>query len=445
MKRHLLKDLHVWFNRSRRMPLIVRGARQVGKSTLVRLFCKDANLDLIELNLERIKIRTVEQEGSLLSEVLDEIQLKTGKRIQNKSVLFFDEIQEQPSLLKYLRYFYEERPDLAIISAGSLLEIVLRTENFSFPVGRVEFLNLGPMTFTEFLLATNQDLLAEKILNHEFSNTLMDLAQKAFRTYLYVGGMPNAIKAYVQEKSLLAAREVQEQILQTYRADFPKYNNRVSLERIERIFVSSATQIGTKLVYQRLDSESQSKDIRRIVELLIDARVLLPCIHSSASSVPLAGTCDHRIQKNYFLDVGLVNCILKLDLEVLDREMKNLFNTKGLIAEQFVAQHLAYLGKTSAPPALHYWLRDKGSQKGEIDFLIERGMEIIPLEVKSKAPGHLKSLFYFIKEKRTKSALKLSLEPYSVKTVQHKVDNEIISCNLTTLPIWAVESLKNLA
>jgi predicted AAA+ superfamily ATPase len=153
---------------------------------------------------------------------------------------------------------------------------------------------------------------------------------------------------------------------------------------------------------------------------------------------------DDSIQKLYFLDVGLVNAMMRLDLEIIDQEMKNNFNTKGMIAEQFVAQHLAYLNNHYIGPELFYWLRDKGSQKGEIDFILQQGNQIIPIEVKASEAGHLKSLFYFSKEKKKKNAVKISLDAYSVKTTSHKIGDQIIEINLSSIPQYAIDQLGNL-
>lgn len=441
MRRHQTKDLKIWFTSAHRKPLILRGARQVGKSTLVRLFCEENDIDLIEINLERERLRSIESSSVKMNDVLDEIQLKTRKKIHEKTLLFFDEIQEQPNLLKFLRYFYEERPHLAVISAGSLLEVALKAEKFSFPVGRVEFMHLGPMTFSEFLLATGNDLLAERIQALDFSDVVMDLARHQFRLFLYVGGMPQAVKTYTEEGSLVSVRSIQEQILQTYIADFPKYNARINYDRVQRIFTATVTQLGKKIIYNRLDPNSQAREVRRTIELLLDARVLLSCIHSAGNSVPLLGESDGLIQKIYFLDVGLANCLLRIDLEVIDSELKNHFNTKGMLAEQFVAQHLAYIHGSSRTPELFYWLRDKGIQKGEIDFLLEKNQTVFPIEVKATAAGHMKSLFYFVKEKRVEKAVKLSLEDFKSEIVNHKIQDENVKCRLTTLPIWAVEEI----
>ncbi len=441
MKRRSESDLKRWWERADRKPLILRGARQVGKSTLVRLFCEAEKIDLIEINLEKRRLTSIEKEQFNLSDVLDEIQLKTKKTLHKNALVFLDEIQEQPRLLKMLRYFYEERPDIPVIAAGSLLELALRDESFSFPVGRVEFHNLGPMTWTEYLWATGNTLLAERISNLEFSQIVHEQALEEFRKFLYVGGMPEAIKSFVNSGSLISVRRIQEQIIQTYLADFPKYNPRIQSHRVQRVFFSAPLQLGKKVIYQRFDPHAQSRDTRRVIELLVDARVLISCFHSDGNTPPLAGESDFSIEKLYFLDVGLFNSLLGLDLSSIDREMENNFNTKGIVAEQFVAQHLAYLNGTQLSPQLHYWLRDRGSQKGEIDFLVQLQNEIVPVEVKARQAGQLKSLFYFVKEKGKALAVKLSLEPYSRKKIQHRIQGEEVCCDLVNLPIYAVETL----
>lgn len=439
MRRLAEDDLKIWFNKANRMPLILRGARQVGKSTLVRLFCESQKLELLEINLEKERLKSAETTSLSIQNILDEIQFKAKKKITKSSLIFLDEIQEQPKLLAALRYFYEERPEVAVIAAGSLLEIALKTENFSFPVGRIEFYHLSPMSFTEFLWATSNDFLSEKLDQLEFSPALHEQAKKELVKYYYIGGMPKAVKTYIEEKSLIPVREIQEQILQTYLADFPKYNARIQSDRVNRVFHAIALQLGKKIIYQKIDPSSQAKDIRRIIELLIDARVLINCVHTSGNSVPMVGESDSSIYKLYYLDIGLLNCLMRLDLEAIDQEMNNNINSKGVLAEQFVAQHLAYIYGHSAPPELFYWLRDKGSQKGEIDFLIQYKQEIVPIEVKSVKSGHLKSLFYFLKEKNKKMGIKVSLEEYHLEKIQHKIENQIIKGELINLPLYAIE------
>lgn len=444
MKRKAESDLLHWFNKKDRQPLIIRGARQVGKSTLVKNFCIQNNLELLEINLEKMRLNSVAKSDFSIQSLLDEIQLKSKIKITEKTLVFFDEIQESPNLLKYLRYFYEEKPEIAIVSAGSLLEIALKNDSISFPVGRIEFYHLGPMSFTEFLWATGNQFLADKLDELDFSEIVSSEAIKHLINYYYIGGMPKAIKTFVDQNSLVPVRDVQEQILQTYMADFPKYNSRIQVQRIERVFNACINYLGEKVIYSKIDPGANARDTKKVLELLIDARVLLKCSHSSANSVPLKGEEDQTITKLYFLDIGLVNALMRLDFETIDLEMKNNFNTKGILAEQFVAQHLAYLGNEKRGPELFYWLRDKGSQKGEIDFLIQEKNQIIPVEVKASKAGHLKSLFYFVKEKKKSLAFKISLDSFSKKEESHLIENQKIKVELCSLPLFAIEQLRKM-
>jgi predicted AAA+ superfamily ATPase len=436
MKRLALEDLKAWLSNKYRKPLILRGARQVGKSTLVRLFCEQEGLDLIELNFEIESLRSIESDDFKIQSLLDEIQLKKQKEIAKNTIVFFDEIQESPKLLKYLRYFYEKHPEIKIIAAGSLLEIALRSEDFSFPVGRVEFYHLGPMSFKEFLWATGQSFLDQKLSNFEFSNEVHKAAIKALKDYYYVGGMPEAVKVFSETKSLVQMRRIQEQIVQTYQADFPKYNKRVNVQRISRVFNSLASRVGEKIIYSKLDRESTSRDIKRIVELLIDSRVVLSCNHTNGNNIPLEGEVDSKIFKTYLLDIGILNSLLRLDIDSIDDEFKQKFSNKGMIAEQFVAQHLNFFSGPFLGPKLYYHLKDKGTQKAEIDFLIEDAKGIYPLEVKASAKGHLKSLMYFSSEKFSKVAIKVSIDEFNI-------DSEFVgNTKLISVPLYAIEYLK---
>lgn len=442
MKRLAEKDLYQWYLKKDRMPLILRGARQVGKSTLVRLFCDSNGLNLIEINLELTKINSIRQDNFNINDLLNEVQLLTNKKLNELSLIFFDEIQEQPKLIQLLRYFYELKPGLAVIAAGSLLEIALKDESYSFPVGRVEFYHLGPMSFGEFLLACGQNELYTQLEMLNFSHYVHSLAKDYFRKFLYIGGMPKVILSYINSENLVDVQNIQAQIIQTYLADFPKYNKKINSSRIARIFSSSVYQMGRKLIYQAYDEDSKSRDIKRVLELLIDAKILVPCYHSNSSGLPIEVGRDEKILKLFFLDVGLLNCSFRHDYQLIEDELQRNFLNKGIIAEQFVAQHLMFYDGHNHLPNLNYWLRDKGSQKGEIDFIIQDRNKIIPIEVKAEKSGRLKSLFYFAYEKKWPSAIKLSLEEYKTEKIRHKINNEIVEILLINFPIYAVEFLK---
>lgn len=434
MKRLALSNLKTWFNDHNSKPLIIRGARQVGKSTLVRLFSEDVGLDLIELNLEIEKLSSVEDHNFDLNKLLDEIQLKKGKIINEKTLIFFDEIQESPKLLKLLRYFYEMRPDLKVVAAGSLLEIALRSENFSFPVGRVQFLYLGPMSFREFLWATGNEILDERLSEFKFSGPIHEKGLELLRYYLYVGGMPEAVKEYSVSKSIVKVREIQSQLIQAYAADFPKYNRRIDSDRIGRVFLGLSQMVGEKIVYTKLDPSSSSREIKRVVELLTDSRVIIKCVHSSANSSPLLGEVNDKIFKTYFIDVGLLGASLNLNIDAIDKIFKE-NNIKGKMAEQFVAQHLNYCRGITASPELIYHLKDQGVQKAEVDFVIDIDGQIIPIEVKSSSKGHLKSLKYFSTSKDSILSVKTSLAEYS-KEVGFTKDSYLVN-----IPLYAIEYL----
>lgn len=434
MKRIATSYLCHWYQDKKSKPLIIRGARQVGKSTLVRLFCQENTLDLIEINFEREKLKSIESDEFRIEALLDEIQLKKRQLITGKSLLFFDEIQESPKMLKLLRYFYEEVPHLRVVAAGSLLEIALKTQNFSFPVGRIQFLHLGPMNFKEYLWATGQEYLDEMLMNKKMTDEVHQAGISALKNYYYVGGMPEAVKEYSETKSLVRVRDIQSQIIQSYAADFPKYNQRISVQRIARIYANIAQNLGKKIVYSKIDDESQSREIKRVLELLIDARVITPCLHSDGNQPPLLASSDERIFKLYYLDIGLLGAALNTSIDGIERELKQ---QDGVFAEQFVAQHLCYSLDQSAAPTLYYYLRDKGSQKSEVDFLIEKNHEIIPIEVKSSAIGHLKSLKLFCETKKSKCAVKASLSNFD----QH--GNFSNSTELVSVPLYAIDYFRH--
>lgn len=441
MQRYSLADINHWYQKKDRPPLIIRGARQVGKSTLVRQFCAANKIDIIEINLEKTRLSSTQSQHFEIQKLVDEIQLLFKKKIEPGSLIFFDEIQEDPQLLKLLRYFYEEAPQVPVIAAGSLLEIVLGREQISFPVGRVEFLNLGPMSFFEFLKALDQEFLIEKMQQLEFTPALHAVSMEYLKVYTYTGGMPKVVDRYRETKSLLEVRGLQNQIVETYKSDFPKYANRINLDRITRVFESAATHLGRKVKYQEIDEQSKARETRRVLELLTQARIILMCYHCEASGTPLWATEEQDIYKLYFLDIGLVNAIHGLDYRSIENEISEKFVTKGFLAEQFVAQHLNSFYGSALTPRLNFWLRDKGASKGEVDFLIQHRNQIIPIEVKASAGGQLKSLFYFSSEKQIHKAIKISTHPFAYKTISHIVNKKNHSINLIELPFYAIEVL----
>lgn len=432
MYRQSLSYLDSWLERKNRKPLIIRGARQVGKSTLVRLFSQSKRLSLIEVNLEVIGLRSLESEKPVVDDVLAEIEAKLQVDLSKKSILFFDEIQQQPKLLPLLRYFYENHPQIPVICAGSLLEFTLESHKFSMPVGRIEYFHLSPMTFFEFLKALKLDKFLDKILAsqaalkpHEY-----ELLTKNLLLYFFVGGMPEAVKIYAETKDLKEVRNVHRSIVQTYRDDFSKYSTSSQLPRVEEIFQRLPQIMGKKVKYTEISQDYQSRDIKKVLWLLKQARLLHYCYHTNAAALPLSAQTDQSVFKIYFLDVGLFNYMTGSSWDSI-RQMKDAeLITKGVIAEQFAAQHLAYSEKGLEEPSLFYWLRDKKTENAEVDFVISHAGKITPIEIKSGQSGRLKSLVQFVEKNRTSEAFRFDLKDRSqdqndvTEKVSHLVKSE---------------------
>ncbi len=448
MYRKAAENLKNWFHKKDRKPLILRGARQVGKSTLVRNFAKENNLDLIEFNFENFKFnsKNLSDDNFNLQFLIQEIEDIKNKKINKNTLIFFDEIQESPILLKKIRYFYEEQPQIAVICAGSLLEFSVSDENFSFPVGRIEFYHLGPMTFDEFLIALGQTALSECLNSAAYKDHLHQKMIEHLHLYYYIGGMPKSIQTYLDTKSLIDVRQIQQNLIQSYSLDFPKYGKKINVDRLSNVFRKVSVIIGKKVIYQHIDSESKTREIRKSLELLIKAKLVSPCYHTeAAASGTLENQHDDSIFKIYFLDIGLLNSVLDTTWSDITKNYDDLFIIKGFMAEQFVAQHLQYINSPNLEPALYYWLRDKSTARAEVDFVIQKNSVKYPIEVKADKSGGIKSLSYFCSEKKVSTAIKMSLTPYSKISKETKIlkkgKSKAVQYELLNLPIYFVESL----
>ncbi len=445
MFRFAEEDLKSWWKSSRRKPLILRGARQVGKSTLVRQFAASMGLELFELNLEKRPLRQAFETLDPKA-VLRDVEALLGKRFDPaRSLLFLDEIQANSKAIEALRYFYEEAPKIPVIAAGSLLEFAIEDGQFSMPVGRVEYLHLGPMRFGEFLKATQAEHLYERLSEcrkKKLSIQEHELLLLKLHEYFFVGGMPEAVLAFSEGGSVVEARRVQHSILETYRDDFPKYAKKSEIDRLDRIFEYVPRALGQKVKYSNIASEVQSKYLKAAINLLIKARVILPVFHSDCSGLPLAAGRADLVYKLYFLDVGLANASMGLKWEEI-KQAEALWLQKGAIAEQFVAQHLIQHAKPY--PELFYWLRDGGKGNAEIDFVFSSGGRVVPLEVKAGKSGSLKSLHQFMHEKKLKHAFRLD---GALPTKQH-VDVQLMTAKsqahsryqLESWPLYAVDQV----
>jgi predicted AAA+ superfamily ATPase len=436
MDRIQIESLKKWYSNEDRKPLILRGARQVGKSTLVRLFCEKEKIHLLELNLEKKGLKTLKNSNIELEKLINELEdlfnfsfLDNGK----KYLLFLDEIQARPEIFAYLRYFYEERFDIPVIAAGSLIEFYLNDESATIPVGRVEYFHMGPMSFTEFLWAKNKNVLSKRLENLSKINLSQhDELIRLYHEYLIVGGMPAVVKSYVVSGSLKKARKIQESLLQTYRDDFLKYARKQQIPHLEKVFNYVAFHAGEKVKFSQIDNQVTALALRKAIDLLVKAKVIIPVYHSSCSSIPISSFVDESVFKLYFLDSGLALCAQGYD------ESENISDVDGFIFEQGAAQQLFYREQGEKKPELFYWLKDKTPGKAEVDFVVQFGREIYPVEIKSSTSGSLKSLWFMLKDKKINHGVHISSRPFLCSIKKYGKDQ---SAEIFEIPHYLIERI----
>lgn len=370
------------------------------------------------------------------------IEIDTNTEIvPGKTLIFFDEIQAVPSLLPLLRYFFEERPDIHILAAGSLLEFLLADHDFSMPVGRIEYLHLGPMDFEEFLLGLGQDRLSRFLnvfsLKDRIPESIHNNLMYYVRLFWIIGGMPAAVKRYGSEQNFTAVEREHESILQTYEDDFSKYSQRIHSERLRRVFRRLPSLIGGKLKYVNLDPNEKSRDLADTLHLLELARIYYPVRHSAGNGVPLGAEVKERDFKPLFLDIGLVTTGLGLNLADLHAQEELLMINSGAMAEQFVGQHLLYRQQSYKRPELYYWNREKKNSQAEVDYLISVGGQVVPVEVKAGKTGSLKSLQVFMSEKKLPAAVRFnSMVSSCLETRSAIAGKDSVNFSFISLPLY---------
>ena len=454
MQRQQIRFLYAWLRNKNRKPLIIRGARQVGKSTLVELFARQYQQTLRNVNLERHPELASIFSGKDPEQIIQQIEfLPNMGSIGNDTLLFLDEIQAVPEAIPALRYFYEDMPEFPVISAGSLLEFALADHTFPMPVGRIQYLHMGPMTFTEFLLAMDEERLQNFIDHYEPGQEIGEVVHQRLlhllRSYYFVGGMPEAVAVFAERRSYKDVSEVHNSIIETYRDDFPKYAGARNLNRMLNVFNYAARNVGVKIKYSTISSRDQSITIKKDIELLAMARVIGKVIHSHCSGLPLQADIKERVYKLLFLDVGLMNAICGLDWRSISQMDEKKLVNQGAIAEQFIGQHLQAMLADKPNRELNYWLREGRSSNAELDFVIGLGGNIIPIEVKSGATGTLKSLHQFMGTKQAPVAIRFDTKLPAV----HQIDTVItinkqrkqVKYPLISLPLYLVERLDTIS
>ena len=451
MYRFALDYLSTWMSKANRKPLIIRGARQVGKSYLAHDFANKSFHNIAALNFERdVELASlfVSNDPRKIVQLL-ELRLNTSIR-PGETLLFLDEIQAAPSVLPVLRYFYEEMPDLHVMAAGSLLEFALENFKHSMPVGRIEYLHLGPMQFEEYLLAAGQDqlkrFLSEFQSDQEIPEAIHQQLMSHFKTFLVVGGMPEAIASYVDSGSFKASEEVKHSILATFKDDFGKYGQRAKHERLQKLFQKLPAQVGSKFKYVHVDREERAADLARALDLLCMARVAYRVHHSSANGVPLGAEVKERIFKMLFLDVGLMSTSLGLNLLDFEQAQDIMLVNSGAICEQVVGQHFLHSLPFYQEPELYYWARERANSAAEVDYILSEGVTILPVEVKAGKSGRLKSLHFFLREKDRNFGIRLNSNiPFTMETEVTFHDGVKIPYRLLSLPLYLVGQIRRLA
>lgn len=393
MERHVFSSLTEWVDRKRRKPMLLRGARQVGKTWLIEKLARERFEYFLKVDFEENSGLVSLFSGDLNPlKICAELELRTGiDIIAGKTLLFFDEIQACPKAIMSLRYFYEKMPDLHVVAAGSLLEFAF--SEISFPVGRIQSLEVHPLNFSEFLLALNYGKAAE-ICNNQItavSESVHEFLLEQLRIYWLVGGMPECINEYVTTKSLKQASEVQDEICETYRLDFNKYKPKTDISCLNAVFSAVAANVGQQIKYTGLAHDFTIPTIRKAYESLLLARIAMKVKSISSIGIPLEVHASDKKFKNLFLDIGLMNRVMGIDYNEALNHKNLLAIYRGQLAEQFVGQEFA----TSNNNQLYYWARDAKNSNAEVDYLVVLEGKVFPVEVKDGPSGKLRSLHLY--------------------------------------------------
>ena len=431
MKRLIEQELVQWKESSRRKPLVLRGARQVGKTWLVeQVLAKDFEA-LVKIDLEKRRdLHTVFGDNLEPKRILNLLELATGKIIPGKTLLFLDEIQACPRAIMALRYFYEEIPDLHVAVAGSLLEFAFA--EISVPVGRLHYLHVHPMTFYEYLLALGKEPMAEQTRKSPSATSQAAHEQiiDELKNYFFTGGMPECVKTWRDTTSLRTVAEVQTEILDSYRDDFAKYTPKTDPRCLDAVLLSVAKSVGEQLKYTRLDETHTGPTNRKSFDLLTKARIIHKISACNPSGLPLGATANPQKFKAAFLDIGLMQrlCQVPIDTEIRQTDLLAIY--RGKLAEQFVAQEMLATGSGE----IFYWSRERRASNAEVDYLLVRNGRIYPVEVKSGAAGALRSLHLMLQTyPGSPAGLVLSSRCYSQLTEQ----------KLIFLPLYCAASLNS--
>lgn len=439
--RNIDKHLLEWKKENNHKPLLLRGARQVGKSSAIRQLGKSFKY-FVEVNFERDKEITSIFKGNLKpKEIASRLSAFYGiPIIPNETLLFFDEIQACHEAIHSLWFFYEDYPELHVIAAGSLLEFALKKMT-SFGVGRVRSLFMYPMSFDEFLFANGNTAWVEAKQNSTPDNPIFDALHsklvESFRNYLLVGGMPESVSNWIETGDYLRCQQIQDDIMLTYEDDFFKYEEKIEPMLLRQTLHSIASQIGNKFVYSNVQGNYRSEKVKEALELLKDAGLIKAVVHTAANGIPLGAEINDKFVKYIFLDSGLLLRLLGFENTNGQSEISKLILTgtaaelvnKGHITEMVAGLELLKYNSPTQRHDLYYWQNLSRGAQAEVDYVIAKNMKVVPLEVKAGTSGSMRSMYQLMSDKKLDYGIRTSLENFG------KINN------IDIIPIYALSNL----
>lgn len=428
MKREALKQLYKWKENPDRKPLIIRGARQVGKTWLMKEFASEAYPQYAYINFEDNEIaKNIFQKDFDIERILLALQLVTNITINTDTLIIFDEIQEAPRGITSLKYFQEKAPQYHVIAAGSLLGVAMH-KNESFPVGKVDFMDLYPLSFLEYLEALGEQNFVKLLLQKDWEMTALfhSKLQEYLRQYFYIGGMPEVVLSFITNKDFRKVRQLQQNILESYDRDFSKHAPITDVPRIRMVWKSIPSQLSKenrKFIYGSLKEGARAKDFELAIEWLKDAGLIYKVNRTKKGELPLTAYEDLSAFKLFVVDIGLLCAMSNLPPKVLLDGNTLFTDYKGALTEQYVLQQLKCIKDLS----IYYWSAE--NSRGEIDFLLQYEAEVIPVEVKAEENLQSKSLRTFTDKHPQLHGIRYSMSNYREQDW------------LTNYPLYAVECL----
>ena len=429
MERDLMEQLIYWKNKKNRKPLILKGARQVGKTWIMKEFGKIYYKYTAYINFDNNERMTeIFQSDYDIERILMAINIETGvKLIPSETLIIFDEIQGAPRALASLKYFYENAPEYSIIAAGSLLGVAIH-KGVSFPVGKVDSLELNPLSYKEFLKAVGEDGLCKLLQSKNYSmiSSFKNKYIEWLKKYYYIGGMPEVVSSFVENKDFYEVRYLQKQIIDMYEDDFSKHTSENELPRIRMVWNSIPMQLAKenkKFFFGKIKEGARAKDFEIAIEWLLDCGLIKKVYKVNKPFMPLKAYMDFSSFKLYLLDIGLLGALSDLDAKTILEGNSIFTEFKGALTEQYVLQQL--LADTSYKP--YYFTESKS--EGEIDFIIQKGSQIVPIEVKAEENLKAKSLKVYCEKYQPAEAIRTSMSDYREQSW------------LTNIPLYCISNI----